>query len=73
MRLPFWGDVIATVNRAAPLFSDLKWLGWDLAITDSGPLLIDANYEWGVDIVQRPHRQGINEGRFKEWWQKNAR
>jgi len=73
MRLPFWREVIATVNRAAPLFSDLKCLGWDLAITDSGPLLIEANYEWGVDIVQRPHRQGINEGRFKEWWQKNAR
>jgi hypothetical protein len=41
--------------------------------SDSGPLLIEANYEWGVDIVQRPHRRGINEGRFKEGWQKNVR
>jgi hypothetical protein len=72
MRLPYWPEVLATVNRAAPLFGDLKCLGWDLAITDSGPLLIEANYEWGVDIVQRPHRRGINEGRFKEWCQKHA-
>ncbi len=73
MRLPFWPDVIATVKRAAPLFSDLKCLGWDLAITEAGPLLIEANYEWGVDIVQRPHRRGIYEGRFKEWCEKYAR
>jgi hypothetical protein len=73
MRLPYWREVIATVNRAAPLFGDLKCLGWDLAITDTGPLLIEANYEWGVDIVQRPHRRGINEGRFKDWIEKHAR
>lgn len=73
MRLPFWSEAIATVKTAAPLFSDLKCLGWDLAITDSGPLLIEANYEWGVDIVQRPHRRGIYEGRFKAWCEKHAR
>jgi hypothetical protein len=73
IRLPFWAETIATVKRAAPLFGDLKCLGWDLAITESGPLLIEANYEWGVDIVQRPHRRGIYEGRFKEWCEKYAR
>jgi hypothetical protein len=72
MALPFWTDLIAAVKRAAPLFGDLKCLGWDFAITDAGPVIIEANYEWGVDIVQRPHRRGINAGRFKEWWQRAA-
>lgn len=72
LALPFWSDAIHTVKRAAVLFSDLKTVGWDLALTGSGPLVIEANYEWGVDIVQRPHREGINQGRFLEWWKKAA-
>lgn len=43
--LPFWSEVKALVHSAAPLLYPLRSIGWDVAITPNGPLLIEANHD----------------------------
>jgi len=45
-RLPHWADARALVERAAQLFKPLRAVGWDVALTEDGPVLIEGNSEW---------------------------
>lgn len=36
-------------------------IGWDVAITDQGPVLIEGNDNWEISIIQ------IDRGLKKEW------
>jgi hypothetical protein len=46
-RVPLWGEAKALVERAAVLFLPMRCIGWDVAITPSGPSLVEANMWWG--------------------------
>lgn len=43
-RLPLWQEACALVRRAAPAFLPVRLVGWDVALTPSGPLLIEGNF-----------------------------
>ena len=43
LRLPFWNDVRELVSLAASLFSPLRTVGWDIAVVEKGPLLVEGN------------------------------
>ena len=45
-RLPFWTEACRLVERAAEVFLPLRTIGWDVAITAEGPLLIEGNVTW---------------------------
>ncbi len=45
--VPEWPSVRDLVARAAHAFSALPALGWDVAITPAGPLLLEANWQFG--------------------------
>ncbi len=51
-RLPFWSEVPALVCAAARAMRPLRYLGWDVAITDSGPVLIEANHPSDLSMMQ---------------------
>jgi hypothetical protein len=53
--LPRWREVIGMVERAHGLFPDRIMLGFDVAITDRGPVIIEGNVQSGCDLVQRTH------------------
>lgn len=42
-RLPFWNEIIETVIKAAKVLSEVRLIGWDIALTDEGPLILEAN------------------------------
>jgi hypothetical protein len=44
--LPFAKEVHELVVRAARAFAPLRTIGWDVAITDTGPSLIEGNVTW---------------------------
>lgn len=51
VQVPFWSDALDLVGRAhggVPEFSRFVFLGWDVAITGEGPLLIETNAGWGA-------------------------
>jgi len=42
--VPFFAEVVDMVMRAAQVVPTLRYIGWDVAITAHGPLLIEANH-----------------------------
>ncbi len=53
-QLPGWEQAVKTAQKAHLLFPNIKTIGWDLAITDQGIVLIEGNFNWGVAV----HQQG---------------
>jgi hypothetical protein len=45
-QLPFWPDVRDLVRRTAPLFWPLRTIGWDIALTPTGPRVVEGNVWW---------------------------
>jgi hypothetical protein len=55
-RLPFWGELLDVVRRAAEELWPLRTIGWDVAITPGGPLLVEANHTHGAIVLQEAAR-----------------
>ncbi len=50
--VPHWQLLRDTVARAADAMLPLQTLGWDVAITEEGVLLLEANHNWDPDIFE---------------------
>jgi hypothetical protein len=57
--LPCWPDVVELVREAQQRTPQLPTLGWDIAITAEGPIIVEANTNYGFDVVQAAHRRGM--------------
>lgn len=64
VKLPHWDLLRSLVARAHSTVPGAVVLGWDVAITPDGPLLIETNGGPGLEIMQRANRQGFSRGRF---------
>ncbi len=54
--IPFFPQCVQLVEQAALEVPQMGYIGWDVAITEEGPLLIEANQFPGHDIYQfQPH------------------
>lgn len=63
--LPDWAAATALATRAhAGAFADYVLIGWDVAFTAQGPVLIEGNGKPGVLMPQRAARRGLGEGRY---------
>lgn len=62
--LPMWAEVKELVVRAHRAFNDRLIIGWDVAISPDGPILIEGNYGPDVDMMQRPTGVPLGRGRF---------
>ncbi|WP_319502700.1 sugar-transfer associated ATP-grasp domain-containing protein [uncultured Draconibacterium sp.] len=51
-KLPLWQEIIEYVKKAHQLFYGLHSIGWDVAVTDSGIMLIEGNDNWDTDFAQ---------------------
>jgi N-formylglutamate amidohydrolase len=51
--LPYWGQVRALVVEAHAAFTDRVLIGWDVAITDDRPIMIEGNRGPDMDLMQR--------------------
>jgi len=57
--LPHWTAAIELVRAAQSTLPELPTLGWDIAFSDSGPLLVEANSTFDVDILQVAYKRGL--------------
>jgi hypothetical protein len=61
--VPCWEQVVALVQRAHRVVSDRVLVGWDVAITPEGPVLLEGNSYPDVHYPQRIHRTPYGEMR----------
>lgn len=57
--LPFWSELKELIAAAHKSLPNLATLGWDVAITDTGPLIVEANSTYDVDLLQVALKRGL--------------
>ncbi|MEL6375133.1 MAG: sugar-transfer associated ATP-grasp domain-containing protein [Pseudomonadota bacterium] len=63
-RVPHWGAVIDTALEAAKVLKEAPLLGWDIAPTDEGAVIIEPNYTPDLHLAQIADRRGIMDETF---------
>ncbi len=58
-QIPYWPEVIDLAKRAAKLHRQNRSIGWDIAVTDEGPDLIEGNHDWCKLVWQLPVHKGL--------------
>jgi Sugar-transfer associated ATP-grasp len=52
LHLPFWEETKRLVQRAMRTVEPLRYVGWDVALTPDGPVLIEGNHPSDVSMLQ---------------------
>lgn len=76
--IPQWAELLSLVNKIAEKFPTIKYIAWDLALSNKGWCVIEGNYAGDFNTIQLPYKQGIK-SKFEEilgwkptekfWWQ----
>ena len=64
--LPYWEETKRLAMNAHRVFRDRVVIGWDIAILDDGPIIIEGNGNPDMDIMQRFMRVGLRRHRLGE-------
>ncbi len=64
--LPLWPEVRELALRAHEVFARYPTIGWDVAITPDGPVLIEGNYNWDVVLAQQPGCRPLGATRYPQ-------
>ncbi len=56
--IPYWKEIKKMVLNAALVNQNIKVVGWDVAITKNGPVLVEGNRRPGFDLVQVLSKKG---------------
>ncbi|MCZ6784310.1 MAG: hypothetical protein O7G30_13465 [Proteobacteria bacterium] len=64
--LPHWNEALDLVRRAHREFNRLVVVGWDVGITEDGPVLVEGNGSPCVTLMQRPHDSPLGLTRLGE-------
>lgn len=60
-QVPLFDEVLAFVDTLARVVPQIPYVGWDIAITPSGPVVIEGNYNTGV-FQSKPSVSGVRTG-----------
>ena len=58
-QIPFWKESLQMVKEAALLHTENRSIGWDVAITNEGPELLEGNHNWCKLLWQLPVKKGL--------------
>ncbi len=64
-RLPVWEEARLLALEAAAAFPWARSIGWDIGISDRGPVLIEGNERWSTSLIQMPAPEGLFTGELK--------
>ncbi len=56
--IPFYKEAVSLILKAHKLFPLLQTIGWDIAITKDGPVLVEGNHDWDIEMLQIVHHKG---------------
>ncbi len=63
-QIPKWKEVLSLVKEASTRVPNVGMVGWDVAISNKGPLIIEGNEFPGYDIYQLPVHRKNGEGMY---------
>lgn len=58
-QVPFWKECLNTATEAAKISQTNRSIGWDIAVTNDGPELIEGNHDWCKLVWQLPVKKGL--------------
>lgn len=58
-QIPYWAETLEMVRNAARISKGNRSIGWDVAITNIGPELIEGNHNWCKLLWQLPAKKGL--------------
>lgn len=61
-QIPYWDQVILMIKGASSLVPDVRYIGWDVAISENGPILIEANSDPDYTMLQHQEHLTNNTG-----------
>lgn len=56
-QIPFWKETLELVESAALKLENIRFVGWDIAITPDGPSLVEGNSRPGPSIIEEMGRE----------------
>lgn len=60
-QLPLYDEVVAFVDKVARVVPQVQYVGWDIVVTPTGPVLVEGN--WGAGVYEnKPSVTGIRTG-----------
>ena len=62
--IPNFNAVLELSLEAARVFNDIRIIGWDIAPTEHGGVIVEGNYAPDFKLVQMAERRGILDGRM---------
>lgn len=69
LKLPFWDELVEINERAARCFAPIKYQSTDIAITESGPVVVELNYGGGFDLPQYASGKGLLTPEVREFFE----
>lgn len=59
--IPHWEQALKLVKKASLIISEVRTVGWDVAITKEGVCIIEGNHDWDKIIIEKALNHGIRE------------
>ena len=59
---PDWEKALEMVKKASLVIPEMRYIGWDVAFTNNGPVLVEGNEYPGHDIYQLPEHTHDHKG-----------
>ena len=63
-QVPHWEDIVRLANDAQMVFPGYLCPGWDIALCEDGPKVLEVNAFGDADLSQHAYRRGFLDGRF---------
>ena len=67
-QLPDWDDAVSLVIEAHETLQGIPFIGWDVAFTDQGPLLIEGNQGFGAESLQVASGIPLGKTKFAQYY-----
>lgn len=61
MQMPRWQELLALVDELAHVVPEQKFVGWDLALTEQGWVMVEGNDDAMITAIQMCERRGLRE------------
>jgi hypothetical protein len=73
LTLPFWPETLALACRVHRLLDEFPSMAQDIAITETGPMVVEANEGWGCDGFQKASDIGLGKSTPPEYFAEHCR